>query len=475
MQHKHYSNTVNSRIPRMTGRRGLGLASVLVCAALLFLVAFVLLATALASRSLVGKAEEHTRARNLAEAAVYRAIVRLRQDPLFGSRPADMITVTLPGDAEGATGTLQFTGADASTNNLQGDVARPGWRQRPVPGGTALLVGTGRCGSTELRVPVLVQRSAFPFVLASEGPLLSTGATRVGTLATGTRAELLPGDLASNAAVETAVQLGDRSWIGGDVRSAGGIVLAPQAQVQGRTFTYGEKVKLPEIDLDRYDPLLQGIPFQNLPILLGNEVLAGPSRCSTDLVVQGRLTLEGATLFVAGNLTITGGLRGSGLVVVKGSTTIGGGAQLESDRHAVLLSAGDVKLQGLNAGASSFHGLVYTEGGFAADHITLVGTFVARGDRGTVLDSAQVLFDPEVDWLGDGGSVLNPGSASNSTQATTATTLSAATGLFSTLSLRGSWTAADGPGSSAPQPDFNLNDFLGESQPLQIVTWGEER
>lgn len=379
-----YSYTVNNQRPRRAGRRGLGLASVLIGAALLFSVAFVLLATSLASRSLVGKAEEHTRARNLAEAAVYRAVVRLRQNPGFGSGPADRVTVTLPGDPENALGTLDFGGPDASTNNLLGDVAVPGWRQRSVPGHTALLVGVGRCGSTELRIPVLLQRSAFPFVLASEGPLLSTGATRVGTLATGNEAELLPGDLASNAAVETAVQLGDRSWIGGDVRSAGGVVLAPQAQVQGRTLTYSEKVNLPQIDLDRYDPLLQGIPFQNLPVLLGNEVLAGPSRCSTDLVVQGRLTLEGATLFVAGNLTVTDGLRGSGLVIVKGQTTIAGGAQLESDRHAVLLSAGDVKLQGLSAGASSFHGLVYTEGGFAADHITLVGTFVARGERGTV-------------------------------------------------------------------------------------------
>lgn len=468
-------------------RRGLGLASVLALTALLFTVVFTLVASTVSGHSLVSRLDAKTRSRHLAEAAVQRAIVKLRTNPAYGTRASDLLTVTLPGDPAGAFGEVRFSGEDFSVNNLTNDEAVVGWRQQPVPAHCAWLLGVGHCAGADSRVHVLVRKAAFPFVVASQGPLLSTGATRVGTLAElpGSDANLLPGDLASNSPRADAVQLGPRSWIGGDLRSVGGVMLSPQATVAGQTLSYGESVALPRIELRQYDPAVNGSPHQTLPVLLGDQTLAGNARCSTDLVVQGSLRLEGATLFVNGDLSVTGGLSGSGLVVVMGKTSVSGGANLESGRHAVLLSGGDVLLHGFGARASSFHGLVYTEGGFSAQQISLVGTFISRGtDKATLLDNVQIVYDPAVGVLSSqtaraSGSTLSVSTVSGTLiEEQLGTEVGADVNLYMNdvnVAIDSGADATSGLGSSLePSQLFNLNDFLGESEPLEVVCWREE-
>lgn len=461
----------------------MGLASVLAVTALLGTLAMVLLATTFSSHGLVSRLENKTRCRHLAEAAVKRALVRLRRDQTFGTHSTATLTVTLPGDPEGAAGRLSFEGPMASTNNLSGAVAKSGYNGQAVPAGYCLLVGVGRCAGVESRVLTLVHGSQFPFVLASQGPVISTGATRIGTLSTMTGEDedseaLMPGDLACNSPKGDSVQLGGKSWVGGDLRAVGGVVLSPEATVEGQTLSYGQSVELPSVPLRKYDPLVNGNPYQNLPVLMGNQKLTGEGRCSTDMTVQGHLELQGATLFVDGDLVVTGGISGSGLVVVMGNTSVGGGVRLESSHKAVLLSAGDVRLSGCGQQSSSFHGLVYTEGSFSAQHISLTGAFISRGaDHSTLLDNVQLAYDPGVTQLTRAQLVeLVPGSAADKE----CTEVNAG-GPGKKTHLRlgaavGSWQNQSSTikTESESQLLFNLNDFLGESQPLEVVAWREE-
>lgn len=447
----------------------MGLPSVLALACLLASIVFVLLATTLGSHGLVNRIEQKTRARLLAEAVLKRCCLKLRENPNFGLQPEDALTVTLPGNPAAAAAELRFDGPMASCNNLAGNEARPSAGGASVPGHCALLIGIGRSNSQVSRVEVLLRRAEFPYVLASQGPVVSVGATRVGALPDTGQSQLLPGDLASNSGLEQAVELGPDSFVSGDLRAVGGVVLAPQATVAGQTLAHSSQIQLPRIDLRSFDPLQTRRDYQTMPVLLGDQSLAGVCRCSTNMTVQGHLELQGASLFVDGDLAVSRGISGAGLLVVMGRAQIAQGIQLEGDQ-AVLLSHGAVSLTGTGKNASQFHGLVYTEGGFQAQQVSLTGTFIASGsDSATRIEDSLLVYDPAVTRLelGADGSVLVPGSPGKDTPKGPVR--------YSTRSPRGAWVSASSvDGSAAQRVLFNLNDFLSEGQPMETVSWRED-
>lgn len=452
----------------------MGLPSVLALACLLACIVFVLLGTTLSSHGLIGKLEQKARGRLLAEAALKRCLLKLRNEPNFGSQASDGLTVTLPGNPEGWRGEIRFGGLGASCNNLAGATSVPFEGGLTVPAHCALLIGHGILGAASTRVQVLLRRSEFPFVLASQGPFVSAGATRVGVLPEEGDGHLRPGDLASNSAVEQAVELGPESFVSGDLRAVGGVLLAPQARVAGQTLPHSAQVELPRIDLRRFDPLLSACAYQDLPVLTGDLSLAAVGRCSSDMTVQGHLTLQGAQLFVDGNLTVTRGISGSGLLVVTGETRVIQGARLEASDQAVLLSKGRVTLTGVGAGSSQFHGLVYTEGGLTAEQISLTGTFISNGsDAPTRIQDVQLSYDPNVTHLNrrpGSGSWLIPGSPGNR---------NARSDSFEDYKYRdkaaaGAWVSApEGALTPTTEELFNLNDFLGQGQPMEVLLWRE--
>lgn len=446
----------------------MGLPSVLALACLLFLVVFVLLGTVLSDHGLICGLENKTRARNLAEAAVKRCCLRLRNQSDYGLKSGEGLTVTLPGDPAGAQGCVVFQGANASLNNLLGQAAVADSRGWPVPARSALLIGVGKCRSSQVRIEALLRRADFPYVLASQGPVESSGATRIGSLSNNTQ-NLLPGDLASNSCSDRAVALGPESFVSGDLRCAGGVFLDPLAKVNGQTFLHASQVELPKIDLKSYDPFGR-LAFQDIPTLTGNQDLCGICRCSTDMTVQGHLNLQGASLFVNGDLVVTNGISGSGLLVVMGQTQVQQGIQLETSDRAVLLSGGHVLLTGVGAQASQFHGLVYTQGGLTAQQLSLVGAFVSSGsDQATLIQDASLAYDPQVTRLSlPTGSMLIPGSPSGKNTESTPTK-------FSAKGARGAWVSIDSfVSNSDPSLAFNLSDFLGNGQPLEVISWRED-
>jgi len=378
------------------------LATTLVASSLLFTVAVVAAATSMLNLGSAARLESQRRALALAEAAASTALARLLEAPQ--TEPHEPVRVTLPGDPPGAAGLLSFDsaldGVPPSTYNLLSDTAQPGDGETVVPAHAVQLLAVGRCGGVERRLRLVVGMPAYPFVLA-DGPVTAEQGVVVGSLsepdASGVAVpeSLKPGDLACNGQGSQAVRLGPDTLVAGDVSSRGGIILDPAASVKGQTLAYGDAQAIPKVDLDRFDPVVQGVTAQSLSPSLPGQTLAGVCRAPGDLWVSGDLQLDGAWLYVEGDLEVQGASQGTGLVVVRGTTTITGGASLSARGRAVLLGQGHVRLQGLGAEASRFHGLVYTEGQFEAEQLSLIGTFIAQGPQAaTFLRQVRLESDP---------------------------------------------------------------------------------
>jgi phage baseplate assembly protein gpV len=371
---------------------------VLVVTTLAFLTAFVLAGSTSAHLSFANRSSRVLRARLLAEAAITRAVAELQSNPEFGSLE-ETLQVSLPGNPGGSEGSLSFHPSQQafSTYNLDSDTSRPGFGSRIVPAHSVHLVGEGNCLGVRRRVEAIVTLPPYPYAIASSGPIESDGELLVGSLSGQeshgpiTAETLYPAHLASNDAVEDSIRLGPQTTIVGDVRSVGGLQLSQGVVVKGQTLAYGQAVALPEIPLESYDPELSQSGYQELPSELTNATIAGTARADGDVTVYGDLTLEQGKLYVEGHLTVRGPIAGQGLIVARDGATIYTGARI-SGGQAVLLSGGDVLLKGGGPLGSFFQGMVYCEGGFEASDITVVGSFISKGEgAGVKLRNARVL------------------------------------------------------------------------------------
>lgn len=383
------------------GSGGGSLAFVLVVTTLAFLTAFVMAGSSSAHLSFANHSSRGLRARLLAEATLTRAVAELQNNVDWGNG-GESLQVSLPGSPAEAFGRLTFLEeADQphSTYNLSSDTSRPGFGGRLVPPHSVHLVAEGNCLGATRRLEAVVSLPPYPYAIASAGPIESDGELLVGSLseppsgAAITADDLAPAHLASNHPEENSVRLGPKTVVVGDVRSAGGVVLGQGALIKGQTLAYGQPVALPEVPLERYDPELSPSGYQTLPTELADTTLQGSARADGDLTVYGELNLQQAKLYVNGHLTVRGPISGDGLIVARQGATIYTGARIAGGQ-SVLLSGDDVQLRGGGPLGSFFYGMVYTEGGFDATDISVVGSFIARGeDAGVKLTNARVLGD----------------------------------------------------------------------------------
>ncbi len=375
---------------------------------------FTLAATSVSHLNVTSRLSQGHRAHLLAESAVALAIEQFSRDETFGSDPTANQQVLHPLSG-GASGELVFGSTGYySTNNLTNDAPVQGWNGRVVPAHGAHLIGVGRSGGVEKRVEVVLVQPPFPFVLGSSGPVRSSGGLLVaglpdaGQLVTGLNpADLKPGDLVSNANGPGAIELGPDTTVTGrlETTAASQDVIYdrndPTIQIRELEFQAAPE-ELPVIDLALYDPRSNGQtvhrtltdPRYRSETLKGSIVAEPPSGT---VEFSDSLTLDGALLFVDGDLRIQGGLQGIGAVVATGNVEVLDGTALRSDNNTALLAGGDIALWGNGTEASYFQGLIYTEGHFLAEQVTLVGTLIARSDQGdktTTLNNTRLIATP---------------------------------------------------------------------------------
>jgi hypothetical protein len=367
-------------------------ATVMVLSGLMLMVGLTMASTTIFNLSATTREGNMAIAEDLAESALQEAIAKLASDNSYGegttAPPAIVVSdPALPPRAEGILTFDSTSGEAYSTNNRTGndDV---GWNGRAVPDRKVHLIGTGRCQGVTKRVEMMVHVPKFPLVMGSEGGIYAEdclvgslpdpSAVTVGANGSITFDEkkLDRGDLVSNG----SVTLAQMTKITGSVRAAGGINLAGGSQIEGEVLAPYDRADIPTVDITKYDPASDpDVFYDDRPAasIAGDQVVGGVVRYSGSLALTGKLQLDNAIVYVAGNLKVDGGIHGVGAVFTTGNAQLGGGNRIDGRDNVALMANGTVKILGdLNA-ASIFQGMVYSQGKFEAEHMNLIGTFVS--------------------------------------------------------------------------------------------------
>lgn len=397
-------------------KKGSGLATVLMVTAIATTLAFTTVGLSFHHLTATTKMGNAYYAKNLAEASLSRAIDKVLQDPNFGRTGGSATTLktTFPDAPAGSYGLVTFEESDAITNNANMKTVKvhtsinnlytdtPKLVPDPVPGYAVYLSSVGVCQGTERRIDAVVYVPKFPWAIASSGSIRCTSDIFLASVRAGgdptKEADLLPASLASNSAIgEQAVNLtGNNITIKGDLQSHSGAQTG-SALILGEKRLNAATVTLPSVKLSDYNTQTKpGV--QNLPNYQPDAPIKGFAHRAGDLVCSDGLSLDGAVVYVDGNLDVVGGIKGSGAVIVTGKTTVSGTSTFSGDNKLAILSKGDVHLTGTPSQPGLYKGLLYSEGNFTASHTNLVGVVVANdqgsGSAGQIaLDHSTVIQD----------------------------------------------------------------------------------
>ena len=402
------------KIHKPKHRRGATLATVLLLTGVVAVLAFALAGASITNLHLSYRSSNSDAARDLAESTISVALDAVLADNDLGRLRLSTDVVELPGLSAGSSGFLSFNesasrarGIPYSTNNLESDAAKPGAAGRVVPSHSLHLVSRGEHNGSIKTVEAIFHLPKFPFVVATSGKFETTGETLVDSVEgidelVGPRAfddeNLKPGHVASNSSAADAIQFGPLTKITGDAKAAGGVQLQSGATVLGQIKPNSDSTEIPTYEVSDFDPEATG----KLGIVhLHSGVVNRPNyegwvRRDGDLHVTNGLHLDNAVLYVEGNLEVSGGVTGTGALLINGDTHISGRSRLTSDNLAAIVSDGDVSLQGMAGSESVFRGLVYTNQSLVAQDITLVGTLLVAGSGGSVtLKDSKVVYSPD--------------------------------------------------------------------------------
>lgn len=317
-------------------------------------------------------------ARAAAEACMAELAERIVTDGEFGiaGTPEETIRISFP-DCEAYLtfneGEAASLGVPCSTNNRYWMEPETGKNGEIVPPFSVQAYCLGRSGDTEVVFELVLRAPEFPYVIASSGPVQSEGALVVGAAESPETADsesLLATALASNGDVD----IRGRAQFFGDLTAAGEIRLADSVELRGEARPNSASVALENLSIPDLRPE-ESIPLESgfAPRLSGSVHHNGPS-----LTISGGLTLDDAVLYVNGDTRILGGVKGKGAIVVNGSLTLEGSSSLVAEDQIALVVQDDLSIIGEDQDSSFFQGLVYTEGDFYTEDVTLLGAFVAN-------------------------------------------------------------------------------------------------
>ncbi len=344
--------------------------------------------------------EDREQAKNLAESAVAESMQQILLDEGFGLA-GQVVQADASGYPNNSLGLVSFRASSQvprSTNNLRNNVTATGGLTTPVPANTVELVGYGRVGEFEHRVQVIFYRPPFPKALTASGRIAVSSSVSVtgmdpsipypstsGNLPSNNR---LPASLCSNDKsrdpIKPAIYLGASSFISGDLSACGSIQLASSATVAGEVRQGTSPQPIPNMDLTAL--ISQAGQASGTAMLSGSApglTVSWYNGCDGDLTVNGDIDLkDDGVLWVKGNLTVTGGIKGKGLILVGRNVEVDRGASLSAQNMVALAAGGNVTLDGAGRNKYFLQGLVYSEGDLKARDITVLGSMVVNGPPG---------------------------------------------------------------------------------------------
>lgn len=357
-------------------------------------------------------------ARMAAESLLARGVLELRQRESYG-QTGETLSFR-PNSVESGTAVLTFNtteakrqGVPVSVNNLGSDESRPGADGDVIPARTARVYALGTYQNERRLVAIDLHIPPYPYAVATDGTFASLGDLTLTGLSPETGKEV-PGHLVANSESATSVMLGANTEIAGDVISAGGINLhGDNIVVKGQVRAFEAPTATPKVPLRDYDPrtLDTGSGYSTMGTSYYRDTaIEGKVLRVGDLQLAGNISLDGALLYVDGNLEISGALAGRGAIICTGDVEINGTQSLSADNELALLAGGSLSMQGQGINSSRLEGLIYSEGDVTVRDSTIQGTLISHANGTTspsvVMERAALIHDPNnssfsVDLKGD--------------------------------------------------------------------------
>lgn len=386
--------------------RGVGLASVFIVALILATLLTVLVGANTSTLTVVRHSEATQEARRSAQSLLARATYELRQTQSFGTAGESLEFKTSSVDSGTAFLTFDVDaakklGIPASVNNLSNDESVKGVNGELIPARTARVFAVGDCSNERRTVVMDFHVPPYPYAIATAGSFESLGDLTLKGLSPETGQDV-PGHLVSNSSADRSMVLGPRTEITGDLVSAGGIILSEdEVKVGGEVKSQSEASEIPRIPLSDFDPRKMTSPgnvtslgssFYQDPKFEGKVLREG------DLIISGDMNLDGALLFVEGDLEIVGNLTGRGAIVTTGKLTISGTQNVTTDNELAILVGGDLSIKGRGVNSSKLEGLIYAEGDVVVSDSTIEGTLISQSNGGTtprvLIERSSMIHNP---------------------------------------------------------------------------------
>ncbi len=376
-----------------------------------------------------------TSAESLAESGLAIAIASFQDNHQFGKKGENFkyeIPVTRDPKAYCKVEFSETPAAGKSFNNHQGDaVAVCGEHRCPKNG--LFVTATGVCNGVTRTVNSVLAAAPYDYAVGATGPIRSRGGMVLGSVPKGfditkgvdvdklEEAALLT--VASDDGEGAALDLKGDCTLVGDLKSVGSIKLGSGVKhTKGQALANSQAEDVPDIPLSSYDfagdltPLVIDKNIQDQPKSYSGLVSWKPNG-TEKLEFRNGLELNGATLRLKGDVTIHGGIKGQGALIVDGKLTITGTNDLKADNQVALLAGGDIEVLGVSKESSQFQGLLYSKGpkGVHIENATVLGTVLAAGkdpqtgkgssieiEKATLAHTKQSLgADIEQGWSGD--------------------------------------------------------------------------
>ncbi len=371
-------------------KRGMSLMTVLLGMTVLLLLLFTMAEASVFHLQFATSLDSRQEAKNLAESAVNEALAEFLGNDQYGKTP---VQVLVPGDGDPTKnyGIVSF-GADSrvpsSLNNIGSLNQVQGSTNHAVPGNTVHIVGRGRVGDSTSTVEAIYYRPPFPKALSASGPIHAIGTVVQGSVP-GTppafpvpAGQSVPGCIQTNCALRganPALKL-EQCAISGDAAAVGDVGLDAATRVEGEVRQNGAPQTIPTIDvLARINSIKGAASTEILTGTIGSKTLNWFAGCTDPLLtINGDLELKNGVLWTTGDLTVTGGIKGQGLVLCGGKLEVQTGTQLAADNLVALAAVGDVKLNGQGRASYYFQGIVYTGGNFHSQDLTVIGSVLAQ-------------------------------------------------------------------------------------------------
>jgi hypothetical protein len=375
------------KIPLRRRRQNGSLILVLVISMLAFLTVSLTSASYLNQIGVSSAASNRTKASSVAESVTNLAVIDFQEDPEFGTPAhADYSKLYSWTSPDGLVGRLTFDPSVAathgilpSTNNFRGDTPVAGASGFDVAPGTVELLGFTEVNKQVVTVRHVISVPPFSFAAVTDGSFESSGSLLIGQVpetmdpSTATLDDLLPSSLGAGG----NLVLSGVADIVGNAQAGGSVVRSGSINIRGEVYENRPLLGYPEIDILAYRtdvPFAASMPSSSVGALSVDvhTVVEG------NLSVLGTLTLNNAILYVEGDVVVTGGVQGVGAIVSEGKVAVSGLSNLAANQVTAVLAADDVTLTGVGIASSVFRGMVYTEGAFSADTLTIIGNFVSR-------------------------------------------------------------------------------------------------